>query len=47
MSSPHAATIPPTPRVFNFAYGAIVTTAVYVFYALHDQAGVNWPASAG
>ena len=28
--------------IFNFGHGAIATVAAYVFYALHEQAGLSW-----
>jgi ABC-type branched-subunit amino acid transport system ATPase component/branched-subunit amino acid ABC-type transport system permease component len=35
-----------TSGIFNFAHGALATLAAYLFYALHDQAGVAWPFAA-
>jgi ABC-type branched-subunit amino acid transport system ATPase component/branched-subunit amino acid ABC-type transport system permease component len=32
-----------TSGIFNFAYGAIAATAVYVFYFLHVDHGMPWP----
>jgi ABC-type branched-subunit amino acid transport system ATPase component/branched-subunit amino acid ABC-type transport system permease component len=34
-----------TSGIFNFGYGALATLGAYSFYALHVQAGLNWPLS--
>jgi ABC-type branched-subunit amino acid transport system ATPase component/branched-subunit amino acid ABC-type transport system permease component len=35
-----------TSGIFNFAHGALATTAGYVFYSLHVTHGVPWPVTA-
>jgi ABC-type branched-subunit amino acid transport system ATPase component/branched-subunit amino acid ABC-type transport system permease component len=32
-----------TSGIFNFAHGAVATTAAYAFFSLHDDHGVAWP----
>jgi ABC-type branched-subunit amino acid transport system ATPase component/branched-subunit amino acid ABC-type transport system permease component len=35
-----------TTGIFNFAYGALATVAAFLFYTLHIQWGMSWPAAA-
>ncbi|HEY1698216.1 MAG TPA: branched-chain amino acid ABC transporter permease/ATP-binding protein [Trebonia sp.] len=34
-----------TSGIFNFAYGALASVSVFVFYELHDVQGWPWPAA--
>jgi ABC-type branched-subunit amino acid transport system ATPase component/branched-subunit amino acid ABC-type transport system permease component len=36
-----------TSGIFNFAHGALVTVAAYLFYTLYQQDGIAWALSAG
>ena len=35
-----------TSGVFNFAHGALATVSAYLFYTLHVEHGMPWPAAA-
>ena len=35
-----------TSGIFNFAYGALATVSVFVFYRLHVENGMDWPFAA-
>ena len=35
-----------TSGIFNFAYGALATVSVFVFYKLHVEGGMAWPLAA-
>ena len=35
-----------TSGIFNFGYGSVAALAVFVFYFLHTEHGVPWPAAA-
>ena len=36
-----------TSGIFNFAYGALASVSVFVFYELHDVQGWPWPVAGG
>jgi ABC-type branched-subunit amino acid transport system ATPase component/branched-subunit amino acid ABC-type transport system permease component len=36
-----------TSGIFNFAYGALASVSVFVFYELHDVQGWPWPLAGG
>ncbi len=35
-----------TSGIFNFGYGSVAALDVFVFYFLHTEHGVPWPAAA-
>ena len=35
-----------TSGIFNFGYGAVAALDVFVFYYLHTEHGMPWPAAA-
>jgi ABC-type branched-subunit amino acid transport system ATPase component/branched-subunit amino acid ABC-type transport system permease component len=36
-----------TSGIFNFAYGALASVSVFIFYELHDVQGWPWPVAGG
>jgi ABC-type branched-subunit amino acid transport system ATPase component/branched-subunit amino acid ABC-type transport system permease component len=36
-----------TSGIFNFAYGALASVSVFIFYELHDVQGWPWPLAGG